>query len=357
MEHQREENQVKNVEETQDAGQKEKDFSRRSFLKVGGLGTLGFMAASMLPRWQDQAYAHGGSASAKSNPSKPTINKKSPTMMSHGFDPMKFLTHFDYGKESKLPSGQVLREYEIVAEDKEIEVAPGVFYPAWTYNGAVPGPTLRCTEGDRVKVKFTNLGSHAHTIHFHGIHPSNMDGVFEIVAPGNTFTYEFDAAPFGIHVYHCHTMPLAKHVEKGLYGTFIIDPKKPRPKAKEMVMLMNGFDTNFDLGNEFYTVNGVANYYRDHPIKVKVGEPLRIYLSNMTEFDLLNSFHLHGEVFRYYATGTNLEQYELTDTIMQCQGQRGILELAFTFPGLYMFHAHQAEFAELGWMGMFEVVE
>ncbi|MFP3471909.1 copper oxidase, partial [Micrococcus sp. SIMBA_144] len=77
--------------------------------------------------------------------------------------------------------------------------------------------------------------------------------------------YEFDAEPMGMHVYHCHAMPLKKHIEKGLYGTFIIDPKEPRPKAKEMVMVMNGFDTNFDGGNEFYTVNGVANYHLDHP--------------------------------------------------------------------------------------------
>jgi FtsP/CotA-like multicopper oxidase with cupredoxin domain len=350
----------KKIQHLQKKEKEEKSISRRSFLKAGSLGALGLMVSSLLPgRWQEQAYAHGGKAEAKtkSDPTRPSIDTKSPTVTSHGFDPMKFLTHFDYGKKSILSNGQVLREYEIVAIDKEIEVAPGVFYPAWTYNGAVPGPTIRCTEGDRVKIHFTNAGSHPHTIHFHGIHPGNMDGVFEIVAPGNSFTYEFDAAPFGIHVYHCHTMPVKKHIAKGLYGTFIIDPKKPRPKAKEMVMVMNGFDTNFDGGNEFYTVNGYAFYYQNHPIKVKVGEPLRIYLSNMTEFDLINSFHLHGDVFRYYPTGTNLEQYELTDTIMQAQGQRGILELAFTHPGLMMFHAHVSEFTDLGWMGMFEVVE
>lgn len=339
-----------------------KSFSRRSFLKVGSVGALALTVTSLLPeRWQGQVNANRGdeNKTASTNHGKNGHvmgAKKNPAVMSHGYDPMKFLTHFDYGKVSKLPNGQTLREYKLVAEDKEIEVAPGVFYPAWVFNGAAPGPTIRCTEGDRVKIHFINNGSHAHTIHFHGVHPANMDGTFEIVPPnGGIFTYEFDAFPFGIHNYHCHVFPFKNHIAKGLYGTFIIDPKTPRPPAKEMVMVMNGFDTNFDGGNEFYTVNGVAFYYNDYPIKVKIGEPLRIYLSNMTEFDLINSFHLHGEVFRYYPTGTNLEQFELTDTVMQAQGQRGIVELAFTFPGKYMFHAHVSEFTELGWTGFFEV--
>ena len=72
-----------------------------------------------------------------------------------------------------------VREYTLTATDKEIEVAPGVFFPAWTYNGTVPGPVLRATEGDILRVNFVNAGSHPHTIHFHGIHPTNMDGVFE----------------------------------------------------------------------------------------------------------------------------------------------------------------------------------
>ena len=90
-----------------------------------------------------------------------------------------------------------MREYEVVAVDKQIEVAPGVFFPAWTYNGTVPGPIIRATEDDLLRVKFLNGGSHPHTIHFHGIHPANMDGVFEIVAPGDSFTYEFPARPAG----------------------------------------------------------------------------------------------------------------------------------------------------------------
>ena len=86
-----------------------------------------------------------------------------------------------------------VREYTLTAVDREIEVAQGVFFPAWTYNGTVPGPVIRATEGDLLRVKFVNGGSHPHTIHFHGIHPANMDGVFEIVEPGGSYTYEFQA--------------------------------------------------------------------------------------------------------------------------------------------------------------------
>ena len=251
--------------------------------------------------------------------------------------------------------GQV-REYELVALDRTIEVAQGVEFNAWTYNGTVPGPIIRAAEGDLLRVKFTNGGSHPHTIHFHGIHPADMDGVFEIVEPGGEFTYEFPARPAGFHLYHCHATPLKKHIHKGLYGAFIIDPAKPRTPAQELVMVMNGFDTDGDGENNFYTVNGKAFYYAKYPIRVSRSQTVRIYLANLTEFDLINSFHLHGDFFRYYPTGTG-DQFEYTDTVVQTQGQRGIIEIDFANTGLFMFHAHQSEFAELGWMGFFHVTD
>jgi FtsP/CotA-like multicopper oxidase with cupredoxin domain len=249
-----------------------------------------------------------------------------------------------------------VREYQIVAVDREIEVAKGVTFPAWTYNGTVPGPVIRATVDDLLRVHFVNNGSHPHTIHFPGIHPANMDGVFEIVPSGGSFTYEFTARPYGMQLYHCHATPLKKHIHKGLYGAFIIDPPEPRPPAQELVMVMNGYDTDGDGGNNFYSVNGRAFYYAKYPIRVKRSQTVRIYLANLTEFDLINSFHLHGEFFRYYRTGST-DHFEFTDTVAQCQGERGIIEIDFHNTGHFMFHAHQSEFAELGWMGFFEVVD
>jgi FtsP/CotA-like multicopper oxidase with cupredoxin domain len=249
-----------------------------------------------------------------------------------------------------------VREYAVAAVDRQIEVAKGVFFSAWTYNGTVPGPVIRATEGDLLRVRFTNGGAHPHTIHFHGIHPADMDGVFEIVEPGASLTYEFPARPHGMHLYHCHSTPLKKHIAKGLYGAFIIDPPDPRPQAQELVMVLTGFDTDGDGENNFYGVNGPAFYYAKYPIRVRRSQTVRIYLANLTEFDLINSFHLHGDFFRYYPTGST-DHYEYTDTVMLCQGQRGIIEIDFAHTGRFMFHAHQSEFTELGWMGFFEVVD
>jgi len=249
-----------------------------------------------------------------------------------------------------------VREYHLTAVESEIEVARGVRYSAWTYNGTAPGPVIRATQDDLLRVHFLNNTPHPHTIHFHGIHPVNMDGVMELVGPGDTYTYEFPARPFGMQLYHCHATPLKEHVSRGLYGAFIIDPPAPRPEADEMVMIMNGFDTDGDGDNNVYTVNGPAFYYTKYPIRVTRSRTVRIYLGNMTEFDLINSFHLHGNFFRYYRTGST-DSFDYTDTIMLCQGERGIIEIDFAYPGKFMFHAHQTEFTELGWMGLFEVVE
>ena len=279
----------------------------------------------------------------------------------NGFDPHALLRDFDGGKVSRLPNGRTLREWTIAAAEQEIEVAPGVRFTAWSYNGRIPGPTLRATEGDRLRIRFVNGGRHPHTMHFHGIHPASMDGVAGLgagnIAPGGETVYEFDAAPYGLHLYHCHVRPLAEHIAKGLYGAFLVDPKDAREKADEMVMVMNGFDTNFDRANEIYAANTIGFAYSERPIRVKKGELVRVYLVNVLEYDLINSFHLHGNFFEYFPTGTSKTPSEFTDTVMLCQGQRGILEMRFSYTGKYMFHAHQSEFTELGWLGFFEVVE
>jgi FtsP/CotA-like multicopper oxidase with cupredoxin domain len=277
----------------------------------------------------------------------------------NGFDPHAIVRDFDHGRAHRTAAGRTVREWELVALDKEIEVAPGVRFAAWTYNGRIPGPTLRAREGERLRITFVNGSAHPHTIHFHGVHPATMDGVpgqgaGEIPAGGRT-VYEFDALPAGLHLYHCHVRPLAEHIAKGLYGAFIIDPAEPRPEADELVMVMNGFDTNFDRANELYAANTIGFAYMNEPIRVARDAPIRLYLVNVLEYDLINSFHLHGNLFDWYPTGTGRVPVEHTDTVMLCQGQRGILEWSFPYAGRYMFHAHQSEFTELGWQGFFEV--
>ena len=344
-------------------------LSRRSLLQLAGVGSLvsgvgGVSALQSRPAAQLEAASHA--AMHHAGHALGTVGRVS----TETFDPMRFLRAWNFSdlpeperarfyRETPRPDGTLLREYEIFAVDREIEIAPGIFFPAWTYNGQVPGPTLRATEGDRIRIHFLNQGSHPHTLHFHGWHPPEMDGAMpeHQVAPGGEFVYEFDAEPFGLHLYHCHAVPLKRHIHKGLYGAFIVDPRTPRPPADEMVMVMNAFDTNFDADNEVYAVNSVAHYHMAEPIAVSLGRLVRIYLINLTEFDLINSFHLHGMFFKVYRTGTSLESQEVTDTLMLCQGERAILETTFRYPGPFMFHAHQSEFAELGWMGLFKAGE
>lgn len=325
--------------------------SRREALKRGALGLAGLTAASRVGERPGPAGPAGDPPRAH----QPEVAGTVGTVTRAGIDPLAFLEGFDYGVAERLASGQTRRTFQLSAVDREIEVAPGVFYPAWTYNGQVPGPTLRATEGDLVRVEFQNLGTHPHTIHFHGIHPANMDGVFEVVGPGESYRYEFEARPFGLQLYHCHSLPLKKHIAKGLYGAFVIDPRASRPPAREMVMVMNGFDTNFDGANEVYAANSVAFAYQKQPITVRRGELQRIYLVNALEFDLINSFHLHGNFFQVYRTGSSLAPHDFTDTLMMCQGERHVIEFSYDLPGRYMFHAHQSEFTELGWMGIFQV--
>jgi FtsP/CotA-like multicopper oxidase with cupredoxin domain len=336
-------------------------LTRRHLLAAGSLSAGAAALHSAIPHthpWDHEAVAQthheghdaGGHAAFRGR----TVDHRA-----NGFDPHTILRDFDEGSTSRLASGRVLREWTLVAQDKEIEVAPGISFPAWTYNGRIPGPTLRAREGERLRITFANGSAHPHTIHFHGIHPADMDGVPGLgagqLAPGKTTVYEFDALPFGLHLYHCHVRPLAEHIAKGLYGAFLIDPEDGREDADELVMVMNGFDTNFDRANEVYAANTIGFAYMEQPIQVPRDELVRIYLVNMLEYDLINSFHLHGNLFHYIPTGTSLEPSELTDTVMLCQGQRGILEWRFPTAGRFMFHAHQSEFTELGWQGFFEV--
>ncbi len=271
-------------------------------------------------------------------------------------DPDKYLREFNYGKVSILENGTKLREFTLIAEDKLVkEISPGVFFNVWTFNGTVPGPTIRATEGDIVKINFVNKGSKFHTFHTHGIHKAEMDGVFEVVGPGGKFTYSFIAEPYGVFPYHCHVQPLEEHINHGLYGVFIIDPKTPRDNADELVMMMNGYDTDFDQENNFYTVNGIPYYYMHHPIQIEKDKLIRIYLLNMLEYDQINNFHLHANMFNYFNSGTKKSPDLYTDVVTMSQGERGIVEFSYKFTGKYMFHAHKTEFAEKGWMGLFLV--
>jgi plastocyanin len=252
------------------------------------------------------------------------------------------------------PDKPGVREYRLVVrEDIPHEVAPGVKVTAWTFNGRVPGPILRAVEGDTIRVTLVNEGTQPHTIHFHGIHPANMDGVFELVPSGQSYTYEFKARPFGVFPYHCHSMPSSQHIHNGLYGMMIVDPPKPRPPRRELAFIMSAFDTDRDGDADFYAWNGRAFQYASNPIHLKTGEKVRMYVLNM--FEEMMAPHIHASMFNLYPSGTSTTPSQLTDVVSLAIAERAIMEFQYEYPGTFMFQCHFSEHMELGLMGWFRV--
>lgn len=276
------------------------------------------------------------------------------------FSPPPFLTESSLDALTIAPARDgrpagVTRDYTFTVSERQLQVANGTYVDGWTYNGTAPGPVIRVTEGDTLRVNLKNRTAHPHNLHLHGRHSPFMDG-WEPIPPGEDFTYEMRAEPFGLHPYHCHTFPLAEHIAKGLYGTVIVDPVEPRPEAHEFVLVLSGFDPNEDGVNEVYAYNGVAGYFHAYPIKVPVGELVRLYVVNMVEHDPIASFHLHAQTFDVFRSGTSLTPDEHTDTISLTQGERAILEFTLPERGRYMFHPHQHRMAERGAMGWFSAI-
>jgi FtsP/CotA-like multicopper oxidase with cupredoxin domain len=322
--------------------------------------------------------------------------------------PIEYLTHFNCGHVSKDASGKIIRQFTLIIEEKQkIPITyEGHIFDGWTYNGTIPGPTMRVTEGDLVKIRIinSNENKHSHSLYTQSENVSRQGTSFRPgqpdngISPGKSFTYEFVAGPYGVYPYYCQVEPVADHINRGLYGMIIIDPKEPRPKMTEMVMLLNGYDLDLDLEgpvklppiadslnvqtntnnsnssissddielgdksnhverrvNEIYTVNGKAFDYMMNPIVIHTGVPYRVYVLNMLEFDPVNSIHVHGAMFNWYISGTNKTPDFLNDIVTLAEGDRGIMEFTYLYPGTYMFHAHQALFTDLGWMGLFDV--
>lgn len=249
----------------------------------------------------------------------------------------------------------VTRSYDLSVTERRLEVADDTVVEAWTYAGSVPGPIIRATEGDRLRIRMANHTSHAHNVHLHGRHDPAMDG-WEPIPPGGEFTYEVVAEPFGLYPYHCHTAPIAEHIGRGLYGAMIIDPPGGRPPAHEVVLVLGGWDLDGDARNEVVAFNGVAGAYHRFPIRVPVGALVRVYVLNLLEHDPIASFHLHAQTFDLYRSGTALAPDEHTDIVSLSQGERAVLEFRLPAPGRYMFHPHQSSLADRGAMGWFTAV-
>jgi FtsP/CotA-like multicopper oxidase with cupredoxin domain len=236
-----------------------------------------------------------------------------------------------------------VKVFEVTAAELDWEVAPGVRRRAMAYNGQVPGPTIRVTEGDRVRVVLTNRLGEPTSIHFHGaMLPNAMDGVPYVtqpaVRPGGRFTYEFTARPTGSHMYHSHFG--SEQVSLGLLGAFIVDPKdrSREPRADlDVVMILND-------GLHGYTING-KGFPATQPIVVKQGQ--RIRMRWMNEGQLIHPMHLHGMPMTVIARdGYPPPQAWKADTINVAPGERWDVIVEATEPGVWALHCHILSHAE-----------
>lgn len=335
-------------------------FSRRQFLRtasVAGAG-LGLAAACAAPQSATEpepvAMNDGMSAApvAQATPDYREMDRL------HEEGVKKFLDNI--GKDEvfwrkpldfKLDGN--VKVFEITCQQVDWDVEAGKKIRAMTYNGLVPGPELRVTEGDTVRVVCQNNMTESTSIHFHGVLvPNKFDGVPYVtqspITPGSTFTYEFVARNPGSHMYHSHHNA-AEQVTKGLIGAFIIEPKdKSKEPAydKEYVMVLN--DTGIGL-----TINGKSFPYTQ-PLTAKKGQKLRVRYMN--EGLLIHPMHLHGMYQLVFAKdGMLLPAPYYADTLNIAPGERYDVLIDCEEPGLWAYHCHILTHAESS-HGMFGMV-
>jgi FtsP/CotA-like multicopper oxidase with cupredoxin domain len=247
-----------------------------------------------------------------------------------------------------------VKVFSIVCQEVDWEVEKGVTAKAMTYNGRVPGPEIRVTEGERIRVICTNEMSQSTAIHWHGLKlPNSQDGVPMItqplITPGETFTYEFTVRNAGTHMYHSHHNS-AEQVSRGLLGPFIVEPrdKSREPQvAAEYNMVLN------DSGLGTFTFNGKGFPYTQ-PIIAKLGDKIRVRYFN--EGFMIHPMHLHGLPQLVIAKdGYYLPMPFMCDTLNIAPGERYDVIVDCDEPGVWAFHCHILTHAE-GPMGMFGMV-
>src|SRR5918995_1542810 len=222
-----------------------------------------------------------------------------------------------------VPAGDVV-SVDITLKDVVVQIAPGVKYVAWGFEGGVPGPTIHVRQGQKVRITLTNRGSIPHSIDFHAARIA-PDRAFRDVDPGESITYTFEAGDPGVYMYHCGTKPVLAHIANGMYGAIVVDPATPLPKAdREYVLVasewyMNGDGTerpaSLDMTKaramlpDWTTFNGYANQYVTHPLVADPGETVRFYVVAAGP-TLDTNFHIVGTVFDRAWVNQDMTQFQ-----------------------------------------------
>lgn len=251
------------------------------------------------------------------------------------------------------------REFEMNIEDTRIQLVDKQQFHTFAFAGQVPGPLFYVDEGDDIEVKVNNLTALPHTIHWHGLLQRGnwrMDGVPEVtqeaIKPADSFTYKLKAEPSGTLWYHCH-VNVNEHVTlRGMWGPFIVRPKKPtaleKKVTKDFVLMLSDWDSKWSNkpgfggvpGDKFdyFTING-KSFPDNEPIRVRKGDVVRLRLIGAG--DLMHSIHIHGHAFQIaFKDGFPLPAPITGDTVLVGPGERYDLIFEADNPGRWMVHDH-----------------
>lgn len=260
-----------------------------------------------------------------------------------------------------------LHHLRIAIRHAKITIAEGVMYDAWTFDGRVPGPVLRVTEGDTVEFTLVNQAPMPHSLDFHAAEIAPSRAYVNLI-PHDSLKYRFVARVPGAFMYHCGTAPVALHIANGMYGAIIVDPRPGRPAAKEFVFVQSEFYTKtlsdstriidwdklLGLAPDFVVFNGRQAEYAHHPIRVKVGERLRLYVVNAGP-NRFSAFHVVGAIFdKAFLDGSLAHPLEGVQTVTVPVGGGAIFETHLVEAGTYPFVSHAFADATKGAVGMFE---
>lgn len=338
--------------------------NRRAFLAGLGLGGagVGALVASTAMGWpREQHTEHSDGMSDMTPSGADATGLTDDEMNEHHLEMMQqFLANIEApitegvgAQEAESTMDGDVRVFELVCAETEWQITPDITESALTYNGMVPGPTIRCTEGETIRIHVTNDMTQSTSVHWHGQRvPNDQDGVTFItqdpILPGETFTYEFVARPSGTHMYHSHHNS-TEQVGRGLLGALIVEPAdragEPAYDREELVIL------NDALGG--FTING-KGFPATTAYAAQLGERIRFRFMN--EGLAIHPMHLHGLVFEVFARdGWPLPQPFKCDTLNIAPGERWDAIVECDALGVWAFHCHILSHAE-GPMGMFGMV-
>jgi nitrite reductase (NO-forming) len=269
-----------------------------------------------------------------------------------------------------VPAGDLVK-VQMTLKDMVVEVAPGVKYNTWAFDGhGAPGPIVHVREGQMVEMTLTNGGAIPHSIDFHAARIA-PNVAFKDVMPGDSFTFRFKAGDPGVYMYHCGTKPVLAHIANGMYGAIVVDPATPLPKAdREYVLVASEWyltgdgikePASLDMAKarammpDWTTFNGYANQYVTHPLTAKPGETVRFYVVAAGP-TLDTDFHVVGTIFdRAWVNGDMTTYQQGVQTVGVPAGGGAVFDVKIDEPGLYPFVSHAFAHVDLGQVGLLEV--